>query len=687
MNPGRCRAGLLRMVTAMTSSPFTLDRRHFLLTAGTGAAVGTAGTALNAPAPAAAATSADSASVVTVTDAIAGIPFRTGTSELDTAEYARRAAANSAAFNDAWKRALQLLRVVPTPTASPASGRSVNWLPNAGVTLKVPPGFYAIDQWNLAVTPADLRLPGTERASGQQYGEWSVRITIEAEGVVLVARDHAGSTAGSPVVYLGSPESSGGSQDLLKRVVLRGLTVQSDGHSLQANYVADRVGILVRQSQEIRLERVSVFGFAREGIRFEGVMDSTIDAAVIGWCGRGSRLSAPPTPSPFGLAFLSTRNGAGAIVENCNALRVIDTHLEFCDHELFIDRGTRHVDFLGCKFEHGWGTTSAQSPVSIGYPPNRESSRDRVLEIGFTSCMFVQNTYADPGRHPSHIVVGELAYGGGEAFAAKTAVTFTGCHFSVPDGVGERWFTGGDTTFTACDFAGCGNAEGDPACFDLGNDVTFDGCRFSAVAEVHDGLTETQRNGPIGAVVPGSRADLFRFRGGASRVLDPVIYFPPPNQGVRTSPGSVATLAQNVGDANRVAGWHPALYGLPPGNGGRPGPIAAVRYEDSRRTQLGTSLMWTPLTGTSTPVLEPDDQGRVSVCGAEQVRVRGGRTYTGFTDAYSGQIIRVLADGEPITFSGGQLVLRGTQTLRAGTSDMTCFVYYTYGSGAAWFQI
>ena len=219
----------------------------------------------------------------------------------------------------------------------------------------------------MATRPADLGLPGSE-PDGQQYGEWSVRITVEADGVVLVAKDHPGSVAGSPVVYLGNPDSPGGSKDLLKRVVIRGLTVQSDGHSLQAGYVADRVGILVHQSQEVRLERVSVFGLGLEGIRFEGVMDSTIDAAVIGWCARPSSLPSPPDPLPYGLSIVSTRNASGDIIENSNAPRVLDTHVEFCELELFLDRGTRHVDFLGCQFEHGWGTASEHPRCRSGSP-------------------------------------------------------------------------------------------------------------------------------------------------------------------------------------------------------------------------------------------------------------------------------------------------------------------------------
>lgn len=673
----------------MTASSPRLDRRRFLAAAGSGVAVASAASALAAT-PALAATGTTTtdppggATIVTVTGTVPGIPFRTGTAQLDVAEYARRAAINSSAFDAAWRRALDALRIVPTPADSPASGHSVNWLPNAGVVLRVPPGYYAIDQWNLAVRAADLHLPGSEREAHQQFGEWSVRVTIEADGVALVAKDYEGSTfAGAPVVYLGSPDSPGYGHDLLKRVVIRGLSIQSDANPIQAFTVSNRSGLAVEHAQEIRLERISVFGFAHEGVRLVGVMDSSIEGVVIGWCARAARSGS----SAYALSLLTTRDAAGTPTDNCNAIRVIDSHVEFCDHELLIDRGSRHIDVIGSKFEHGWGTTSVASPISIGYPPDTGSALERAREISFTSCMFVQNTYAHPGAHPSHIVVGESQYGGGEAASAKTAVTFAACHFSTPDGIGERWFTGGDTTFLACDFGGCATTEGEPACFDLANDVILDDCRFSLVREVHDGLTGDAEDGGAGAVVNGSRVDLFRFRGGASRVLGPVIYCPPPVSAHAGAPGTIATIAAGAGDANRLSGWHPAWYGIPSGVDGGASNIALVRYEDTGRTQLGTSLVVDPLAQSSSPVLHPDEAGRVSVCGWEQVRVAGGRTYTGFTDGYAGQIIRVIADGAPVTFIPGSLVLRTAGPLIAGPSVMTSFVFYSHSSDMAWFQI
>ncbi|MGC5254648.1 hypothetical protein, partial [Escherichia coli] len=75
---------------------------------------------------------------------------------------------------------------------------------------------------------------------GHQYGEWSLRITVEAEGAVLVAKDHTGWSAdGKPVVYLGSPSSPGFSRDLVKRVTIRGLSIQSDDNPIQSSYASD----------------------------------------------------------------------------------------------------------------------------------------------------------------------------------------------------------------------------------------------------------------------------------------------------------------------------------------------------------------------------------------------------------------------------------------------------------------
>ncbi|WP_458866149.1 hypothetical protein, partial [Enterococcus faecium] len=83
------------------------------------------------------------------------------------------------------------------------------------------------------------------------------------------------SADGKPVVYLGSPSSPGFSRDLVKRVTIRGLSIQSDDNPIQSSYASDRVALLIHQAQEITLERVSIYGFRREGLRLEGVMDST----------------------------------------------------------------------------------------------------------------------------------------------------------------------------------------------------------------------------------------------------------------------------------------------------------------------------------------------------------------------------------------------------------------------------
>ncbi|WP_193754854.1 twin-arginine translocation signal domain-containing protein [Microbacterium testaceum] len=117
----------------MNRSLPALDRRRFLATAGSGAALAAAGV-VTAPTSGAAhaQTSTGAVDVITVDGAIPGIPYRTRTSILDVAEYARRAQVNSAAFTNAWTRALQRLAQVPAPADSPASGKSVNWRPNSG---------------------------------------------------------------------------------------------------------------------------------------------------------------------------------------------------------------------------------------------------------------------------------------------------------------------------------------------------------------------------------------------------------------------------------------------------------------------------------------------------------------------------------------------------------------------------
>ncbi|MDQ1076920.1 MULTISPECIES: hypothetical protein [Microbacterium] len=657
-----------------------LPRRGFLL-----AATATAGLATFSSAPTAASAADENVpnTVVTVLGAMRGVPYALATSALDEIEFARRARINTVAFRKAWKEALATVRFVSPPEVSEASNYETVSQPLSGATIRVPPGFYPIDTWDMSVTPADLNLPGSE-AHGPQYGEWSIRVTVEADGAVLVTKDYPGSPSPTtPVIYLGSPDSPGRSLDLLKRVTIRGLSIQSDTNPIQSFTATDRVGMIVHQAQEVCLEKVSIFGFRREGLRLEGVMDSTFTSVNIGWCGRSDAAEG----GAFALAVMTTTDAAGVPVENCNALRFIGCHIEFCDLELLIDRGSRHVDFWGSKFEHGWATTSTRSPIQIGAMPGSSSPTTYVREISFVSCMFVQNTYAFEGSHPSHISVEEVGYVGSQSEKAKTAISFVACHFTVPDGGGERWFLGADTTFSACDFHGCGNAAGELACFDLGNDVVFSASRFSVVRFIHDGLTGDAGAGGPGAPLNHSRADLFRFHGGASRVLQPVIYFPARAEGVDAAPGSLVTIASGAGNGNLIAGWQTHWYGLPTHPDGSPGHIDPVLYEQRSQRHLLSRLTVDPWSREVTGVLPPDREGFISVMGRETLKLQGGASYNDFRDGYSGQVVRVVSDGGTAVLKPGSFVFRTPGSNSIGPGTLRTFVLYSDGGGAAWFEV
>lgn len=669
----------------MTTIPFELPRRSFLLGAGT--AAGLAAITHEAGAAAAVEQAPDQSGsfVITISDAISGVPYALETSALDEQEFARRARHNTTVFRAAWVRALQSLRSVSAPETSTSSGFSTVSAPVGGAVIRIPPGFYPIDTWDMSVTPTDLGLPGSEASAQQPYGEWSLRIVIEADGAVLIAKDYAGApTTDHPVVYLGSPTSPGRSVDLLKRVTIRGLSVQSDTNPSQSFTSTDRVAVVVHQSQEVYFERVSIYGFRREGLRLEGVMDSTFTGVNIGWCAPFD--GAESSPGRFALALVTTESN-GSPVENCNALRFVGCHIECCGRELSIDRGSRHVDFIGSKFEHGWGTVSSASPVQIGRTTTSSPSTSYVHEISFVACMFVQNTYGFEGNHPSHISIEEVGYIGSHSEKAKTSVSFTTCHFTVPDGGGERWFTGSDASFTSCDFNGCGNADGEPACFDLGNDVIFTSCRFSAARTIHGGLEGDPGTGGGGAPLRSSRADLFRFRGGASRIVHPVIYFPARSDGVDAAPGSLATLARGAGNGNTITGWQTHWYGLPQDAPGAPGHIQPVRYEDSQRSQLLSTLTIDAWSKDVSGVLEPDANGVVSVVGKETVKLRSGSAYNNFSDGYSGQVVRVVSDGGTATLNPGSFVLRPSASPTVPPGAMRSFVMYVDGLNSAWFEL
>ena len=123
-------------VTLVSRPSLSLDRRLFLATAGSGAALAAASVVAAPPSKSAHAdTPTGPVDVITVEGAIPGIPYRTRTAILDVAEYSRRAQVNSDAFTNAWKRALQRLAEVPAPADSPAIVTFLASPPNAPILL------------------------------------------------------------------------------------------------------------------------------------------------------------------------------------------------------------------------------------------------------------------------------------------------------------------------------------------------------------------------------------------------------------------------------------------------------------------------------------------------------------------------------------------------------------------------
>lgn len=284
------------------------SRRGFLTFAGVG--VGATALAPNAAAdvgttsPSGVVIENQTANVVFVDGAIKGIPY--DSAGLNMAEYKARAASNTVAFNKAWKAAIALTRSV---TSSTNANGSVLQNPNAGVIVRVDPGYYAIDQWDLTVARSDLGLANLEDATHGPYGEWTVNIAIEAEGVVLVAKDYGGSLyAGQPVVHLGSVERTGNSQNLLKKVKITGLKIQSDPNS-QSNYAsADRQGMLVEHCQNIHLSHMYISAFRRDGLIVQATMDSTFIDIDIMWCASLSKDATDATVAAYGLNIVDRKS-------------------------------------------------------------------------------------------------------------------------------------------------------------------------------------------------------------------------------------------------------------------------------------------------------------------------------------------------------------------------------------------
>lgn len=563
-------------------------------------------------------------------------------------------ATNNKAFAETWQEVLRRQREES----------------RGGQTVRVPPGVYLIDHWDLSVVWSDIGSASEPEAQRSGSESWFVNVTIQAEGVVFVAKKSAGETYQSvsgpapvpePVIRVGSREG-GRAQNLLKKVTIIGLRIQA-GTSPSANLNSiQRLGILIEHCQQFVMDRVWISLLTLGGMSLVGTMDCAFSNVQILWCGRDSE---DTSAKRYGLTITGSAESARA--DNPNALRLTGIHIEFCPLLLLIDSEARHVDFFACKFEQS--APSRTSPVVLG-GVDGTGGRGSVLEIGFHGSMFVGSYYnnkSNPNPHvfktqqPPFVSVEERSYYGEDsspqrnvfasdsAWRTHTAVSFTGCHFTTPNGAGARWFRGANSSFTACDFSGCANVGDEAPSIDMGDNVIIEGGRFALTSSIDDKFG----NGRASTITAaeGLRNDLFRFRGSSASVSRPIVFSPPPAADGQRVPGALLTLAG--GDRTRrnmFTGYRP-VYGQAP---------TPTRYENSAEKHLNDRLEVDSIFVDIATQLTGSQGSPPSVFGRSAGTLMSG-VYEDFLDAYAGQHLRLVVGwGQQVDLiNSDSLILQG----------------------------
>ncbi|MFK5073769.1 hypothetical protein ACI4BE_30030, partial [Klebsiella pneumoniae] len=78
---------------------------------------------------------------------------------------------------------------------------------------------------------------------------------------------------------------------------------------------------------------------------------------------------------------------------------------------------------------------------------------------------------------------------------------------------------------------------------------------------------------------------------------------------------------------------------------GGPGHIEPIRYENSQRFHLLSTLLLEPWSNAVGNPVAPNAEGVVSVAGRKMMKLQSDRIYTRLADGYAGQIIHIVSDG------------------------------------------
>lgn len=283
---------------------------------------------------------------------------------------------------------------------------------SGGGKVEFPDGFYLID--NILVT-----LP-------QNYTEMSINLTLEGTGAAILFANPNKSD------YVLKIESDLGKSTFMRSIKVSNIKIVGNRIINESSNTKriDRKGVLVRQCQDVYFNDVWISQFTQEGLTLHDVYDSNFINTQIFNCGQGN---ADGT-------FKSGLTLTGSL-DNSNACYFFGLHIEFCPIILQIDHGSRHNQFVGCKFEQGKVNPnhSNQSPITI-----KDS-----IENTFNSCFFVRNS--ETGNNGTNYFI----FSNDKVINSSQKLTsFVNCQFSTPEGITTKWMNINFVNVESCIFNG-----------------------------------------------------------------------------------------------------------------------------------------------------------------------------------------------------------------------------------------
>jgi hypothetical protein len=475
-------------------------------------------------------------------------------------------------------------------------------------TVYIPDGTYRVDGTVNVTAPLTIAGAWTPRTSKVSKFE-------RLGGTVLVAS--AGTVA--PVIRV-APVSGKMNGFRLADLMILG----SDHATSDANRV-DRVAIEAADIHtEISVERVNVTGFARQALRFVEVFDGHLIGCRILNCGTDNVYPAVEYTG---------------VEENTNAIHAFGLHVEGCAYMLKIDAGSRHNQFVACKFE-------MYTPAPL-YPPIRVTGT--ALENSFSGCQFVLRNaddtyfYASVADQPHMIAL--------DAAAGKTVVSgcmFTSANYHLDPAKarqGSRWLkhSAGRLVFAGNTVDLCWGGDG-PKALVLGTRAIVEGNL------IYSRSISGQRN----------IAEL----GADNLVTSNVFDSPDPSAGNGSGALFTCTGGNNVFATNRI---NMAAFAI------LSGPATQSVLEVSRGARTLTDLAATPNVGWQ-------DQSATKLFKASNTAAT---SITGLTGAQAGEEISLL-----FTNSNTTLVHSASFRLKGGANVTPVFgqtvrIYY---DGATWYE-